>query len=104
MLNDQLNEFSDATSLLQVSSYFDTVAAAVKIGDTNKRYSLSENASTAPSCPVSEGSFTTVTISPTSDNMCDLANSYITAILDLSVGASAALGVVNAALATAGWL
>jgi hypothetical protein len=101
MLNDQLNEFSNATSLLQVASYFDTVAAAVKIGDTNKRYALSENASTAPSCPVSEGSFTTVTISPTSDNMCDLANSYITAILDLSVSLNAALGSVSADITNA---
>ena len=77
MLNSQLNDFASAAHLTQVASYFDIVDAAVKTGDTNKRYTISTNTSTAPSPPIAEGTWTNIHIAPTADNMCDLYNSFI---------------------------
>ena len=77
MLNSQLNDFASAAHLTQVASYFDIVDAAVKTGDTNKRYTISTNTSTAPSPPIAEGTWTNIHIAPTADNMCDLYNSFV---------------------------
>ena len=85
MLNEQINEFSVDEGLTQIASYFNIVDNAVKTGDTNKRYTISSNASVAPSCPFNVGSWTSFVISPQGDNMCDLFNSYLT--LDLHLGA-----------------
>jgi hypothetical protein len=85
MQSTQVNEFSSATSLLQVGSYFDIIDNAVKTGDTNKRYTMSTNSATAPSPPIRNGSFTSFVISPTADNMCDLYNSFIEARLKIIV-------------------
>ncbi len=92
MQNSQLNEIAVQSNLTQVASYFDIVDTAVKTGDTNKRYSISTNSCTAPSCPISNGSWTSLKISPTGDNMMDLYNSYITAKLSCNVKSSVALG------------
>ena len=91
MLNGQLNNFGSETYLTQVASYFDIVDNAVKTGDTNKRYTISTNVSTAPSPPIPDGSWTHIHISSTSDNMCDLYNSYIVAQMDIkpTIGTSA---------------
>jgi hypothetical protein len=83
MQSTAVNDFTPATSLLQVGSYFDIVDNAVKTDDTNKRYTLSTNSCTAPSPPIKNGSFTSVVISPTADNMCDLFNSFIEAELNI---------------------
>jgi len=88
MLNEQINETSAHTILTQVASYFDAVDAAVRVGDTNKRYALSTNACTSPSAPLTGSanggtSFTNLTISPTADNMADLYNGFIYAKLKL---------------------
>ena len=85
MLNGQLSDAGYATHLTQVASYFDIVDSAVKTADTNKRYSISTNVSTAPSPPVQENSWTHVHIAPTCDNMCDLYNSYIVAEMKIKV-------------------
>ena len=85
MLNGQLNDFASASHLTQVASYFDIVDAAVKTGDTNKRYTLSSNTSTAPSPPIPAGSWTNIHIAPTADNMCDLYNSFIEVQMSLKV-------------------
>ena len=85
MINEHINEFSVDEGLTQIASYFNIVDNAVKTGDTNKRYTISSNASTAPSCPFNIGSWTSFVISPQGDNMCDLFNSYLT--VDLQLGA-----------------
>jgi hypothetical protein len=85
MHSTQVNEFSSATSLLQVGSYFDNIDNAVKTGDTNKRYTVSTNSATAPSPPIRNGSFASFVISPTADNRCDLYNSFIQARLKITV-------------------
>ena len=85
MLNGQLSDAGYATHLTQIASYFDIVDNAVKTADTNKRYSISTNVSTAPSPPVQENSWTHVHIAPTCDNMCDLYNSYLTAEMRIKV-------------------
>ena len=85
MLNGQISDAGYATHLTQIASYFDIVDNAVKTADTNKRYSISTNVSTAPSPPVQENSWTHVHIAPTCDNMCDLYNSYIVAEMKIKV-------------------
>ena len=87
MLNGQLNDFASASHLTQVASYFDIVDAAVKTGDTNKRYTLSSNTSTAPSPPIPAGSWTNIHIAPTADNMCDLYNSFIEVQMEVQLKA-----------------
>ncbi len=91
MQNEQINEFSNQEALTQVASYFDIVDHAVQTGDTNKKYTISTNSCTAPSPPIKNGSWTSVIISPTADNMCDLYNSFITAELQVTVTLSSAL-------------
>ncbi len=91
MQNEQINEFSNQEALTQVASYFDIVDHAVQTGDTNKKYTISTNSCTAPSPPIKNGSWTSVVISPTADNMCDLYNSFITAELHVTVSLSSAL-------------
>lgn len=85
MINGHISDPGYATHLTQVASYFDIVDNAVKTADTNKRYSISTNVSTAPSPPISENSWTHIHIAPTCDNMCDLFNSYITAAMEVKV-------------------
>ena len=85
MLNGQLSDAGYATHLTQIASYFDIVDSAVKTADTNKRYTISTNVSTAPSPPIGENSWTHVHIAPTCDNMCDLYNSYIVAEMDVTL-------------------
>ena len=96
MLNEHINEFSVDEGLTQVASYFNIVDNAVKTGDTNKRYTISSNASTAPSCPFTLGSWTSFVISPQGDNMCDLFNSYLTVDLDLGTFTAAPSTAANA--------
>ena len=85
MLNGQLSDGGYATHLTQIASYFDIVDQAVKTADTNKRYTISTNVSTAPSPPIGENSWTHVHIAPTCDNMCDLYNSYIVAEMEVKL-------------------
>ena len=95
MLNSQLNDFASAAHLTQVASYFDIVDNAIKTGDTNKRYSISTNTSTAPSPPIPAGSWTNIHIAPTADNMCDLYNSFIELRMHVEFQATAADKVSN---------
>ena len=100
MLNGQFNDFGSETYLTQIASYFDIVDNAVKTGDTNKRYTITSNVSTAPSPPIPDGSWTNIHIAPTADNMCDLANSYIEVEMKFDAtisgtGKAAALGTGN---------
>lgn len=88
MLNGQISDAGYSTHLTQVASYFDIVDSAVKTADTNKRYSISTNVSTAPSPPINENSWTHVHIAPTCDNMCDLFNSYIIAEMKVKLKVS----------------
>ena len=85
MINGHLNDAGYATHLTQIASYFDIVDSAVKTADTNKRYSMSTNVSTAPSPPIQANSWTHVHIAPTCDNMCDLYNSYIVADMEIEI-------------------
>jgi hypothetical protein len=95
MINSVVNEFACATTLVQTASWFDCVDNAAKIADTNKRYYMSSNPSTSPSVPIAEGSFTNITISPQSDYVTDLYNSFLTAEIELSLTTSA-LGALTA--------
>jgi len=92
MLNEQINETSAHAILTQVASYFDAVDAAVRVGDTNKRYTMTTNSCTSPSAPIANGSFTNIVISPTADNMADLYNGFIYAKLKLKLKVEKAHG------------
>jgi len=85
MLKEQINETSAHAIITQVASYFDAVDQAVRVGDTNKRYSVTTNACTSSSAPIANGSFTNVIVSPTADNMADLYNGFIYAKLGIKL-------------------
>ena len=97
MLNGQLSDGGYATHLTQIASYFDIVDSAVKTADTNKRYTISTNVSTAPSPPIGENSWTHVHIAPTCDNMCDLYNSYIVAEMEVKLKVTTNSGTISKA-------
>ena len=88
---------TEDTHLTQIASYFDIVDSAVKTADTNKRYTISTNVSTAPSPPIGENSWTHVHIAPTCDNMCDLYNSYIVAEMEVKLKVTTNSGTISKA-------
>jgi hypothetical protein len=77
MINHEVVHKTFAETSSQVASYFDIVDNALKMSDTNKRYTQTQNACYASSCPVQAGSSTSVIISPTADNMADIYTSSI---------------------------
>ena len=79
MLNPEVNHFTTAEATTQIASYFEIVDNAVKIGDTNHRYIIDQQASYAPSAPIHAGSSTIFIISPTCENTADLYNGFIKA-------------------------
>ena len=85
MQNDQINQFSHQSSLTQVRSWFQSVEDGIMVGDTNKRYKITSNASRSPSCPFPGGGFTSIILGPTADNMCDLFNSFLEAELEFVI-------------------
>jgi hypothetical protein len=85
MLNPDIATTASAENMSQVSSYFQSVDNAVRMGDTNKKYRPSTNGCYSPSCPVQSNSYTTVIISPSCDNTADLYNSYIYAEMKFNV-------------------
>lgn len=101
MLNEPINEFTVDEGLTQTASYFNIVDNAVKTGDTNKRYTISSNASTAPSCPFPIGSWTSFVISPQGDNICDLYNSFLT--VDFNLGPFNVCPTIDADSKSAGY-
>ena len=87
MLNSEVPYNTSADVLGQVSSYFATVENTVATGDTNKRYSITPQSCYAPGPPVQARSFTTFLISPSSDNLADIYNGYITAEMKVTIKA-----------------
>ena len=92
MLEHEVPHNTSAEVLSQVGSYFSIVDNAVQVGDTNKRYTPTTNTGYGPPCPVQQGSYTNVVISPTADNTADIYNGYIYAEMELTLVLSKALG------------
>ena len=83
MWNNQVPVSTSADVMSQIASYFSIVDNAVQMADTNKRYTISSHSCYGPSPPVPARSFTSLVISPVSDNMADLYNGFINAKLEI---------------------
>ena len=85
MLAHEVPHNTSAEVMSQIGSYFTIVDNSVQVGDTNKRYTPTTNTCYGPPCPVQQGSYTNVVISPTADNTADIYNGYIYAEMKLLI-------------------
>lgn len=92
--NVVLNDFAPQREIHQVSEYFNIIEHSVSLGDTNRRYSNSNNPS-IPGGDIREGNYVTFTLSPTGENITDLANTKIRSTLILKVKVSAAMPLLS---------
>lgn len=81
MINEQLNEYTVADDIMQLSNYFSIVESSVAVGDTNRKYVPSKNPGSPAGAQADGKSFVTFNISPVGENICDLYNSQIYATL-----------------------
>lgn len=81
-LNNEVLHKTSAEVNTQIASYFDAVDQAIKMADTNKKYTIDAQSSYSPGPPVQANSFTTFIISPTCDNTADLYNGFLRAQLN----------------------
>ena len=91
MENTMLNEFAPQESIRQVREYFNVIENSVGIGDTNRKYTPSKSPS-SPGGTQAENTYLTFNISPVGENICDLYNSTIGAIMKVTVRPSAQVG------------
>ena len=80
-LNNEVFHRTTAEVNTQIGSYFDVVDDAIKMSDTNKKYTIDSQSSYSPGPPIQANSFTIFIISPTCDNTADLYNGFIKAKL-----------------------
>ena len=86
--NNEVFHKTSAEVNTQIASYFDVVDQAIKMADTNKKYTIDAQSSYSPGPPVQANSFTTFIISPTCDNTADIYNGFIKAKLKINVDIS----------------
>lgn len=89
--NSEIFHRTSAEVNTQIASYFDIVDNSVQMADTNKRYTINPQSCYAPGPPVSVRSFTTVIISPNSDNTADIYNGFIKAKMKVKFNIDSAL-------------
>lgn len=85
MLNSEQNFRTSGEALTQIAQYFDVVDNCIALSDTNKQYTINPQTSYSPSPPIQSGSFTSLIISPTSQNTADLYNGFIKAELEATI-------------------
>ena len=85
MINSEQNFRTSGEVITQIASYFDIVDNCIALSDTNKQYTINPQTSYSPSPPIQAGSFTSVIISPTSQNTADLYNGFIKADLEVKL-------------------
>ena len=90
-LNTEVFHRTTAEVNTQIGSYFDVVDDAIKMSDTNKKYTIDSQTSYSPGPPIQANSFTTFIISPTCDNTADLYNGFIKAKMKCKFNISEAL-------------
>jgi hypothetical protein len=88
MINHEVTHKTYIETASQISQYFNILDQTPLMSDTDKRYFHTQNACYSPSCPVQAGSFTTVIISPSGENMADIYNGFIYAEMEVSFGMS----------------
>ena len=96
MLNQEVPYNTSAEVMGQTSSYFTIVDNSIATGDTNKRYTITPQSCYAPGPPVQARSFTTLLISPSSDNTADIYNGYINAEMVVSLKCSKSVSAFTA--------
>ena len=84
MQNEFLNEFTPAENIKQVRQYFEVIESSVSTGDTNRKY-VPNKVNASPGGEQKENAFLTFNISPVGENICDLYNSTINAVMKVVV-------------------
>ena len=85
MLNNEVNLRTSAEVCTQIASYFDVVDNCIAMSDTNKQYTISPQTSYSPSPPIPMGSYTSVIISPNTNNTADIYNGFIRADMEIKI-------------------
>ena len=95
MLNNEAYLKTSPEVCTQILNYFDVVDNCIAMSDTNKQYSINPQTSYAPSPPIAKGSYTSVIISPNSNNTADIYNGFIKADLQVSVNIDKDINAAN---------
>ena len=98
MLNKEIELRTSAEACTQIAQYFDIVDNCIALSDTNKQYTISPQTSYSPSPPIPQGSYTSVIISPNTNNTADIYNGFIKADMEVKIREAAAEAVNTLAL------
>ena len=85
MINNEVSLRTSAEICTQIASYFDVVDNCIAMSDTNKQYTISPQTSYSPSPPIPMGSYTSVIISPNTNNTADIYNGFIRADMEVKI-------------------
>ena len=96
MENTMLNQFAPQESIRQVGEYFNVIENSVGIDDANRKYTTSKSPS-SPGGTQAENTYLTFNIFPVGENICNLYNSTIGAIMKVTVRPSAQVGAFPSA-------
>ncbi|KAK8858344.1 hypothetical protein M9Y10_013447 [Tritrichomonas musculus] len=86
MINNEAYLKTSAEVCTQIASYFDIVDNCIAMSDTNKQYTINPQTSYSPSPHIPQGSYTSVIISPNTNNTADLYNGFIKADMEVNIG------------------
>ncbi|KAK8837938.1 hypothetical protein M9Y10_035880 [Tritrichomonas musculus] len=85
MLNNEIELRTSAEVCTQIAQYFHIVDNCISLSDTNKRYTINPQTSYSPSPPIPQGSYTSVIISPNTNNTADIYNGFIKADMEVKI-------------------
>ena len=85
MLNPEIELRTSSETCTQIASYFDIVDNCIALSDTNKQYTINPQTSYSPSPTIPQGSYTSVIISPNTNNTADIYNGFIRADMEVMI-------------------
>ena len=85
MLNNEIELRTSAEVCTQIAQYFHIVDNCISLSDTNKRYTINPQTSYSISPPIPQGSYTSVIISPNTNNTTDIYNGFIKADMEVKI-------------------
>ena len=85
MLNPEIELRTSSETCTQIASYFDIVDNCKALSDTNKQYTINPQTSYSPSPTIPQGSYTSVIISPNTNNTADIYNGFIRADMEVMI-------------------
>ncbi|KAK8858266.1 hypothetical protein M9Y10_013367 [Tritrichomonas musculus] len=86
MINNEAYLKTSVEVCTQIASDFDIVDNCIAMSDTNKQYTINPQTSYSPSPHIPQGSYTSVIISPNTNNTADLYNGFIKADMEVNIG------------------